>query len=306
MNLREWALPVYTILIQLSAGAMLALWLIRWRFAHLGGKELDRLTRIPILILLSTIGVAALGAHFHLSRPLQSFLAVSNFATSWLSREILCTILFLITTGVLTHLIWFVEGRRALKTAIGWLAIVLGISTVYAMAHVYLLPTQVAWDSTLTVFAYFAEAALLGTISLAVILLMDLNFSYEKDPDGIEAHERLVILALKGLAVTAPMALLVNLALNIQQIAILGSLHSASASMSMRLLSDLYEPLYLVRLALGVAGVGWFLVSYIRTLRAGARIREMISPAYVACILILVGEILGRFLFYAVHVRSGI
>jgi anaerobic dimethyl sulfoxide reductase subunit C (anchor subunit) len=306
MNLREWALPVYTILIQLSTGALLALWLVRWRFARLGGKDLDRLTRIPVLILLSTIGVAAMGAHFHLSRPFQSFLAVSNFATSWLSREILCTVLFLLGAGILTYMVWLVDGRRRLKTAFGWLTIGLGVSTVYAMAHVYLLPTQVAWDSTLTVFAYFAESALLGTISLAVILLMDLNFSYEKDSNGIEARDHLVALSLEGLAVIAPIALVANLALNVQQIAVLGSLHSASAGMSMRLLSDLYEPLYLVRLALAVTGVGWFVVSYIRTVRSGARIREMISPAYVACILVLVGEILGRFLFYAVHVRSGI
>lgn len=306
MNLREWALPVFTILIQLATGSLLALWLIRTFIAKLQGRELDRFTRVPILILFSTIVIAIIGAQFHLSKPYLSFLAVSNFMRSWLSREIIATVLFSLSTGILTFLIWFVPGRFKLKNALGWLAAFFGLVSVLCMAQVYLLPTQVAWNSATTILAYFVETALLGTTALGAILLMDLVFTYEQKVEGVDGLDQIVAKAIKSLAIAAVIALIANLVLNSQQIIHLDSLQNEPAQMSMRLLSDLYQPLFLIRLALGVAGVCWLGMNYLRIAREKGRIKGLISAAYIACTLVLVGEILGRFLFYAVHVRSGI
>ena len=45
MNLREWALPVYTILMQLAIGALLSLWIIRTLNSSKYGKEkIDQIT----------------------------------------------------------------------------------------------------------------------------------------------------------------------------------------------------------------------------------------------------------------------
>lgn len=306
MNLREWALPVYTILIQLATGSLVALWLIRARIAKLGGKELDRFTRVPILILFSTIVIAIVGAHFHLSKPYLSFLAMTNFMHSWLSREIIVTVLFFLSMGILTYLTWFVPGHFRMKTALGWTAAFFGLVTVFCMAQVYLLPTQIAWNSAMTIFSYYAEAALLGTTALGAILLMDLTFNYEQKNEEVEAHDQVVAKALRNLAFASVIALMANLILNSQQIIHLNSLQNESAQVSMRLLSNLYQPLFLIRLALRVAGVSWLIIKYLRISREKGEIKRLIGPAYIACTLVLVGEILGRFLFYAVHVRSGI
>ncbi len=306
MNLREWALPVYTILIQLATGALVALWVIRSRFAKLGGKELDRLTRVPILILFSTTGIAIVGAHFHLSKPFLSFLAMTNFAHSWLSREIIATVLFLFSMGALAALVWFTDGRYALKAALGWITVFLGLATILCMAQVYLLPTQIAWNSTVTTLSYYGEAALLGATSLSAILLMDLNFMYEQGSETIQDHDRVVAAAIKGLIFASVIAMIANLALNAEQILFLSALQNESAQMSMRLLSDLYQPLYLVRLGMTVIGVSWLLVSYFRISKIKGQIQRLIIHAYIASTLVLIGEVLGRFLFYAIHVRSGI
>jgi DMSO reductase anchor subunit len=34
--------------------------------------------------------------------------------------------------------------------------------------------------------------------------------------------------------------------------------------------------------------------------------QSLMSPVYLSCLLIMVGEIIGRFLFYATHVRVGL
>lgn len=307
MNVREWALPVYTILIQLAAGGLTAVWLLRWRFADRSGQELDRLTRVPILILSFTIGTAIVGAHFHLSRPFLSFLAMANLTQSWLSREIIATVLFFIATGGLALLLWLVEGRRRLKTALGWLAALFGLATVFSMGCVYLLPTQVAWNSPSIILSYFAEAALLGSVAIGAILLMDLNFDYERGVQDLEAKEIMVSRALKGLTTISVIALLTSLVLNAEQVLFLTAHQEAAAQASLRLLTEVYQSLYLIRMALSIAGTSWLAIGYFRlSRRAAASIKPLILPAYTACILVLVGEVLGRFLFYAIHVRIGI
>ena len=87
MNVREWALPVYTILMQLATGAILMLWILRWLASpKFSPSEMDRIIRNPVMVILVTIIVAMGASHFHLSKPLHSFYAFRNFQTSWLSR----------------------------------------------------------------------------------------------------------------------------------------------------------------------------------------------------------------------------
>jgi DMSO reductase anchor subunit len=199
-----------------------------------------------------------------------------------------------------------VAGYTKLKTTLGWLAILFGLITVYCMARVYLLPTQFVWNSGMTILNYFVEAALVGVTSLIAILLMDLNFRYEQDPKGVEDQDRVVRSTLKGLAFVSVVALIVTLALNIGQILSLSGVQNESAQMSLKLLSDLYQPLFIFRIVLGVVGVGWFLMNYYRNLKQKLQVRQLVIPAYMACTFVLVGEVLGRFLFYAIHVRAGI
>ena len=85
MNVREWALPVYTVLMQLSVGALFTLWMIRSRgLKHHADDVIDRIFRKPVLVVFLTIALAMIGSHYHLSRPYLSFLAVLNFGSSWL------------------------------------------------------------------------------------------------------------------------------------------------------------------------------------------------------------------------------
>ena len=161
MNIREWTLPVYTILTQLAAGALFVLWVIRTLSnSKYGREEVNRIIKIPILIILITIIAGITGAHFHLSRPYLSFLALRNFHSSWLSRELVFNLFFIFSVGCLWTLLWFVNGHNKLKTVLGWVAILFGFATEYCMSRIYLLPSQPAWNSPLTIVS-FLETMLL-------------------------------------------------------------------------------------------------------------------------------------------------
>jgi hypothetical protein len=95
MNIREWTLPVYTILMQLATGSFLALWVLRsLGMQKYGLKAMDRIGRYPVSVIAFTILAAMIGSHLHLSRPYFSILAVLNFQSSWLSREIVFNMLY--------------------------------------------------------------------------------------------------------------------------------------------------------------------------------------------------------------------
>jgi len=307
MNLREWALPVYTIMIQLATGALLALWVIRSRlYSRHRYEEMEQVARIPALIIFATICIAILGAHFHLSKPYLSFLAVLNVGHSWLSREILLTMAFILVMGWLIFLVWFIPGRRRMITLLGWIAIGLGLATIYSMARVYLLPTQLAWNSLTTILSYYGEMLLLGATALSAILLMDLNFYHDQELDRVRLNDTTLKTALKGLAAVSLISLVITLVLVNGHFSWLRAHQEESALVSMRLLLDLYQPLFVARMAMSISGVAWLLLGLWRNLKMHAAIKDMIVPAYFATLLVLVGEILGRFLFYAIHVRIGI
>jgi len=306
MNVREWALPVYTILMQFSIGTLFFLWCLR----SLGMRQLDpgtadRILRKPMLLIVSVIVLAIIGSHFHLSRPYFSFLAVLNFGQSWLSREIVFTIIMLITCAVLTYLIWFQDTRQALKTALGWLAVACGGIVIYCMAHLYLIPTQPTWNTWVTVLVFFGTALLLGAASAAALLIMDSVFSEPKEPELAAIRYDILqrtSIPYASLAVAGAAGILL---LNAYQIATLRA-GDAIAQTSLGLLLGVYGPLLGLRIVSLVAG-GWLLVLTIFWIyRRRKTLEEVVVPVHLACLLVVVGEILGRFLFYATHVRVGV
>jgi anaerobic dimethyl sulfoxide reductase subunit C (anchor subunit) len=306
VNLREWALPVYTILMQLASGAFLALWIVRSiANRRLPREEVDRMVKRPTGAILCTIFAAMVGSHFHLSRPLLSFLSVLNVRTSWLSREIWFTVLFFGLTAAVVYLQWVVKGHARLQTALGWAAIACGVGGVFCMGEIYLLPMQPAWNSAFTMLTFYGSMALLGSMAIASIFVLDLKFSELREPQVVAARAPLLRPALIALTIVASLAmgtlLIVNF-LQVQGMADSGQL----ASLSLQLLLGLYRPLFIFRIVLLVGGVGWLVVAILLMYRHKPPLTDLVQPTYMACLLVLVAEITGRFLFYATHIRMGI
>jgi anaerobic dimethyl sulfoxide reductase subunit C (anchor subunit) len=307
MNLREWALPFYTILVQLATGALLTLWIIRYFAARKYGREhVDRIVDNSILIIFLTISAGMLGAHFHLSKPYLSFLAIMNLRRSWLSREILFNVLFFLTTGGLLYLQFRAHNRWQLKTFLGWLAIAFGLVNVYCMARIYLLPTQVAWNTYLTMLSFMSTALLLGMMALVSLQIMDLKYSELRKLPKAEVQAQIIQNSLSWFAVAATFITVMIVTQYIYQFFLLNNNTFPSAQTSLLLLVRLYPILFGMRLTVIFLGVIGLAVAAYWQGQKRRPVSDLLVPTYITCLLVMIGEILGRFLFYATHVRTGI
>ena len=306
MNVREWALPVYTILMQISAGILLTLWIIRLKGSKkLSEEEMNLMLNTPITITFFTTIFAMIGAHFHLSKPYLSLMSILNLRTSWLSREIIFTILFFISVGFL----WLLQMRKSnqprLKSLLGWIAIIFGLANIYCMAQIYLLPTQISWNSPLTITYFAVTTGLLGVMATAAILIMDLRFTEVRGEEVPYYGISLIRNSLNWMAILALIFVIIVIAISVYQVLYLQNAGMPAVT-SLELLLGLYQPLFILRLVMILIGVAWLIYSVVQMTENRKTVQESLTPIYGSCLLVMIGEILGRFLFYATHVRLGI
>jgi anaerobic dimethyl sulfoxide reductase subunit C (anchor subunit) len=283
------------------------LWVIRAVLTpRYGAETVERLTRNPVAIVLITVVAGMLGSFFHLSRPYVAFFAILNLKSSWLSREILFTVLMFGSLALLWLLQAHIDGRYRLKAIMGWVALFFGVGTIYCMSHLYTLPVQASWNVPFTTLSFYNTAALLGTAAALTILTVDMQYNQIIAPDQFANRPQIIRQLLPG--VTA--AILVEVAaVIVSYFSLMHTLStnpSVTAHASLDLYLELYHPLLIFRLAVMVAGALWMLVSVLSTLRNKISIFKFSSHAYFTCLLLLIGEILGRFLFYATHIRIGL
>lgn len=307
MNVREWALPVYTILMQLATGGFFFLWLVRLiNPTNESNEKLENFCVNPAFVILITIMAAMIGSHFHLSRPYFSFLAMSNFGSSWLSREIVFTVLFFLSVFILVFLQTVSSDRYFnVITLLGVLAIIFSFINIYCMAQVYLLPTQASWNTRLTIWSFLGTTLLLGITGLALILILDLKLIEIKDLGKFQERTKIIEKLLPMFTIIAVIISILMLLTNYLQIYSLNE-GGETAKLSLQLLVEIYLVLFVLRHILVLVGGGWLLLSINQLRRQFKTVSDLIIPVYTSSLLILIGEILGRFLFYATHVRSGL
>jgi anaerobic dimethyl sulfoxide reductase subunit C (anchor subunit) len=306
MNVREWALPVYTILMEVAVGGLLVLWVVRsLARSRFSPVELDRMIRNPLLVIVVTAFMGMAGAHFHLSKPWLSFLAILNLGRSWLSREVFFTVLFFLSVLLLWYLARYEPQRQRSISNIGWLSILLGLATVYCMSRIYVLPTQAAWNTWTTIASFYLTTFLLGIMMVVCLMIMDMAFSEMQDSSQAPLHARLVKYSLKHMSWLALGLIVADMAMSLFEILQMRG-GDPTAQASLELLLKFYLPLLILRVAFLLAAVVYMGNFVQHVYRQSDFSRAMIVPVYLASMLVFAGEIVGRFLFYAVHVRVGI
>ncbi len=121
-----------------------------------------------------TVG-GLISSTFHLGHPERAMKAFSQWRTSWLSREGVCSVLALITMGLYAAGLIFLGTQF---TLLGWIGAILSLITVYTTSMIYgQLATIPRWNTPLTsvlylTFAIAGGALLAGRGQIAMLLLM--------------------------------------------------------------------------------------------------------------------------------------
>ena len=140
--------------------------------------------------LLTGSGLVA--SLFHLGHPERAWRALTQWRSSWLSREGVLALLTLAVFG------FYAAARIFLDLAIaplGWLAALLAAASVYATAMIYgSLRTVPAWNHPLTPAVYLAFAAAGGALLSACLARL-----FGQPGAGLEVLAFLLLLAAWGL-----------------------------------------------------------------------------------------------------------
>ena len=151
-------------------GFGLAAWIV------LGLLDLSNIFNLIAVSVLtfSLIGSSLLSSTLHLGHPERAWRALSQWRSSWLSREGVLSVLVLITLSG-WFLYSFMYGTP--PQWVGFLMIILILATVYATAMIYAsLKTVLCWYNPLTPFCYLMFAACGGL--LANLFLMSIFGQY--------------------------------------------------------------------------------------------------------------------------------
>jgi anaerobic dimethyl sulfoxide reductase subunit B (iron-sulfur subunit) len=153
----EAPLVGFTLLVQMAVGGF---WAMLWLFHDV------RLQFLPALLIGLCLGAGLMSSFAHLGARRNAWRVLNHLRKSWLSREILFTILFgagwLATlTGIIFH---------ADISILSWLTALIGLGLVHCMSQVYHLRSVPAWNSWRTDIRFFISAALLGILGMVPLL----------------------------------------------------------------------------------------------------------------------------------------
>jgi anaerobic dimethyl sulfoxide reductase subunit C len=306
MNVRDWALITFTILVQMSVGSMWVLGIAHYFAARkYSAEEADRLSDRALFALVPVIALAFIASLIHLGNPFHAYRAVTNLGSSWLSREIFFGVVFAVLAFVFAFLQWRKIGSLVLRNVVGWLAALDGLVLVFSMANVYMLPTQPAWNSWATPVSFFATTFLLGTMAMGAAFVANYAYLQRKQADCADAQCTLMRAALRWLAVAAVILVgieLVVLPIYLATVAV-GSMAGAA---SVKLMVGTFGWMMVLRVLLAFVGAGVLAIFVYQNAMSAGHEKLLGNLAYAAFVVVLVAEILGRIIFYAAHIRIGV
>ena len=273
----EWPLVLFTVLGQCVAGA-----LIVSGYGWLTTKDdavKQRIVRSMFFLWL-VMGIAFLASVIHLGSPLRAFNSLNRIGASALSNEIAGGSLFFAVGG----LWWLVAFLGKMPAALGkiWLllSMLLGLVFVFAMTNVYQIDTVPTWYNGYTTLAFFMTMLLSGPLFAALLLRAA----------GVSCSPA----RFAGISV---LALLVTVAVVVLQGLSLGEIHSTVQNAG-ALVPD-YASLQVWRILLLVAGLGCWICPLVR------RKESSVGGLALGLVSVLAGEIIGRGLFYGLHMTVG-
>lgn len=285
MFAEEWPLMLFTFLSQLAIGTFIMLTLAQ---TLLSGKDealAVKIVRPGLTAAGPLMAVALLLSLFHLGKPFSAPLSILNLGTSWLSREIFTAGAFFVLWLVCFYLMR--KGKRS--AAVSWAAAIFGLLAVISMAGIYSTSIRPAWTSANTYIVFLSTTFVLGVLGATASIVLALGNT------SVSAEVAAVFKKLGLIAAAAVLIPLLYLPVYISGLGAGGEAGLASIS----LISG-YGFQIILRWLLTVAGLGLLFHVLYKQIKASGPVP---MPAVCGALgLIIAGEFLGRYLFYAIAV----
>ncbi len=276
----EWPLMIFTVFGQCVAGGFIVLALALMK----GGLRADAQQRIMTSMfgLWVLMGLAFIASTMHLGSPLRAFNSLNRIGASALSNEIASGSLFFAVGG----LGWLLAIMKKMPSALRmlWLMVtmILGVIFVWMMVRVYnSIDTVPTWYTVWTPLSFFLTMFIGGPLLGYLLLSMA----------GVSGRP------LRLLPVVSLMALIVSLVTGLLQVMELSTIHS-SVQQASALVPEYGSLMAWRAVAIVVALLCWILPQL-----QGRR--PAISLLTVAFVLVLAGELIGRGVFYGLHMTTG-
>ena len=281
----EWALMIFTLLAQASVGFFILSEFALKKYLHDSGSSgqtssYKRTRSLSIVLML----MALAASFFHLGTPLKAIFALNNLKSSWLSREILSAIVYFALFAVL----WAMALRKSLpQKKFTWLIVlcgISGISTVICMSLLYMLPGIISWNNPLTLLTFFTSTFLLG-----FLLFYTVNLRIPvPQKDLFNKAYRLILKA--------------TIYLGGFQIVLTG----IWAYRLLHLNDSRLQWIFILRIICILLGIGVLFFLHLKNSRKHQALVPVQMIFKAAALLIIISEVLGRYLFYEIFVRIGL
>ncbi len=330
MNVAEVPMTLFTVIAQMCVGAFITLGAIQvFSLGRYSTKAVDRLADPTLLAIgpAMVLGLAVSTLHMHdISNTLN---VIRHFDSSWLSREIVFGMGFAGLGFLFAIIQWRKWGSPAMRRVVAVLTALVGVGLVWSMASIYhSLVTVPAWNSWFTYVQFFATTLLLGTLSVGSAMVVVTYLRQQRlarghtitddaghtflgapnltltpaDPATRAEVESLLGASIRGIVLAAigtAAVLLVALPVYLSSLAQAGVAadHALEAYSGWTLA---------VRVLLLVLGTG--LVALFAYILAGEvkNTRPLAAVMVLAFVLVLIGEFMGRSMFYESMMRVGV
>lgn len=342
MELGELPMIAFTVISQMCVGAFVVLGLVQLiGSAKYSPKVIDRLAD-PALFAIGPAMIAGLIASmFHMHDVFNMFNVIRHWQSSWLSREIIFGVGFA-GLGFLFFIMQALKiGSARLRQALAVLTAIFGVGLVICQVMIYYsLPTVPAWNTWATWVQFFGTTIILGALAIGAAFVLVVSRrkarlaamtpeelaavdaprdattgSYgERMKDFLtdrrisdaatrEQVDSLLTTAVRGtvvLAIAAAGVLMIAMPSYASSLASMGEPGMVAAA-------HYASGFAIARFALLVTGA--FLLGLIAFYYAGfgvAKLRTLGLLMVSAFVLVLIGEFMGRYLFYEVMTRIGV
>ncbi len=281
MIFHEYSLIFFTVFAQTAVGAYL---LVSAR-ALVKGHDVDHINsyKVPMFVLWAIMGLGFLFSLTHLGSPLRAFNSFNQLGSAWLSNEVFFGAAFFAVGGLQWLLSVINKGGVGVQKGLMLVAMVLGGIFMYSMINVYMIDTVPTWFNAYTPLSFVMTMVVAGLLlsQLVIVAAKDTSFTIDRN---------IIILAFIAVAM--------SLVVTVGKANLVGDIQSSIVNAS-----ELIDGLgcYIgIQVALMCAGLFFWALPMINE----ARVNPM--SLTLALVLILASELVGRGLFYSLHMTSGL